>query len=141
MKVSEGMITNPVTVRLDESVYNAAKLMREKKIGSLICVDRDKVLGIVTERDLVRRVLAEAQDPKMVKICNVMSSPVIAVAPEEDVVDAAQLMSKSGVKRLVVMKGSKLVGIFTADDLAGSMKRATEELATTLYMLGSRRRK
>ena len=135
------MVTNPTTVRLDESVYNAALLMRDKKIGSLICVDKDKVLGIVTERDMVRRVIAEGKDPKAVKILDVMSSPVISVSPEEDVVDAAQLMSRSGVKRLVVMKGSKLVGILTADDLAGSMKRATEELATALYIIGNRKRK
>ena len=136
MKVREGMVTNPVTARLDDLVYEAAKTMRDKKIGSIICVDKEKVLGIITERDLVRRVMAEAKDPKTIKIRDVMSTPVISVSPEEDVVDAAQLMTRSGVRRLVVMKGNKLVGILTSDDLAGNMKRAVEELATALYIIG-----
>lgn len=139
LKVREAMVTSPVTIRPNAFVYEAAREMRDKEIGSVICVDKDKVLGVVTERDLVRRVLAEDRDPKKVKVSDVMTTPVVSIHPEEDIVDAAQFMSRRGLRRLVVMEGDRLVGIITSDDLALNMRRAAEEFATTLYILGRRK--
>lgn len=139
MLVREAMVKNPITVGPSASLIEAAKLIRDKEIGSVIIVDKGKVLGIATERDLVRRVIAEGKDPKTVKIGDVMSSPVVFINPNEDVVDAAQLMKQKGIRRLVVMDGDKLVGIITSDDLARNMKRAVEEMATTLFLMERKR--
>lgn len=133
------MVKNPVTIGPNAPVIEAARLLRDREIGSVIIVDRDKVVGIATERDLVRRLLAEGRDPKTVKVGDVMSSPAISIDPDRDVVDAAQLMKQKGISRLIVMERDKLVGIITSDDLARNMKRAVEELATTLFIMDRKR--
>lgn len=135
LKVREAMISNPITVTPNALIYEAAKTMRDKEIGSVIIVDKGKVLGIATERDLVRRVLAENKDPKVLPISAIMSKPVISISPDEDLVDAAQLMKEKGIKRLIIMDGDKLLGIMTTSELTNYMKRAVEELATTLYLI------
>ena len=137
--VREAMVKNPVTIGPNATVIEAVRLLRDKNIGSVIMVDKDKVLGIAIERDLVRRVLAEDRDPKAVKLRDVMSRSVISIEAGNDVVDAAQLMKQKGISRLVVMEGDKLVGIITSDDLASNMKHAVEELATTLLIMESER--
>src|SRR4030042_2903095 len=73
MKISEAMVKKPITVTPDVLIYEAAKLMRDKKISSVIVVDKGIVKGILTERDLIRRVLAENKDPNQVKIDEVMT--------------------------------------------------------------------
>lgn len=134
MKVSEAMVSSPVTVEPNVLVYEAAKIMRDKRISSVIIVDKSKVLGIATERDLVRRVLAEDKDSKTIQIKEVMTTPVVTISPDEDILNAAQLMKTKGIRRLVVMNGKKLVGIITADDMTKNMKRAVEDFATMLYL-------
>lgn len=135
LKVHEAMATNPITLGLNASVSEAAQLIRDNKIGSVIIVEKEKVLGIATERDLIRRVLAENKDPKTLKISEVMTSPVISISLKEDVVDAAQLMRINGIRRLAVMEGNRLVGIITTNDLAKNMKRAVQDLATKFYLM------
>ncbi|MFH0749198.1 MAG: CBS domain-containing protein [Candidatus Bathyarchaeota archaeon] len=134
MKISEVMVKKPITVKPDVLIYEAAKLMRDKKISSVIVVDKGIVKGILTERDLIRRVLAENKDPNKVKIDEVMTSPIVSISPNKDILDAAQLMKTKGIRRLVVMEDEKLVGIITTDDMIKNMKRAVEEFATMLYL-------
>jgi len=134
MNVSEVMVRDPVTVSPICLVYEVAKLMRDKEIGSVIIVDETMVVGIATERDLVRRVLAGDRDPKKVRIKEVMSSPVISISQSEDIVYAAQLMKKQRIRRLAVMDGKNLVGILTSDDMAQNMKRAAEDFAEMLIL-------
>ena len=136
LKVREVMVTNLVTIEPNALIFEVAKLMRDKKVGSVIIIKKRKVLGIVTERDLVRRVLAENRDPKTIKIRDVMSTPVFSISPEEDVVNAAHIMRQRGIRRIVVMTGDELVGVITTNDLARNMKRHIEELASTLYLVG-----
>ena len=133
------MVTEPITIESNALVIEAAKLMSEKKIGSVIVVEKGKVVGIVTERDFVVRIIVANRDSKKNKINDIMSSPVISISPKEDVVYAAQLMRKKGIKRLVVIEREKLVGVITTNDLARNMTRAVEELATTLYIMGKTR--
>jgi CBS domain-containing protein len=141
MLVREAMVTSPVTIEPSAQVFEAARLMRDKQIGSVIVVENGKVLGIATERDLIRRVMATNRDPKKVKISEVMTAPVISISPNEDVIEAAQLMSKKGVRRLVVVDKEMLIGVITTNDLSKNMTRAVEELATSLYLIESSRLK
>ena len=128
------MVINPITVMPNVLVYEVAKLMRDKEIGSVIVVDKGKVLGIATERDLVRRVLTGDRDLKTVRISEVMTSPVISISQNEDIVDAAQLMKLRRIRRLIVIEEEKLVGIITSDDITRNMKRAVEEFASMLIL-------
>jgi CBS domain-containing protein len=132
------MTANPITVRSHSTVFDVAKLMREKDIGSVIIAEEENVLGIVTERDLVRRVIAQNQDPHQVRISDVMTTPVVSIPSNEDVTGAAKLMKEKGIRRLVVMKGSELVGIITTDDLTRHMMRVVEEFATALFIMERR---
>lgn len=136
LKVREAMVANPVTLGPNALITEAAKLMRDNKIGSVIVVEKQKVLGIVTERDLVRRVLAENREPKTVRIREVMSTSVVSVSPEEDVVNAAHIMRQRGIRRVVVMDKEDLVGIITTNDLAKHMQQNIEELGSILYIVG-----
>ena len=130
------MVPNPGKIEPNALIIEAAKLMRDKNIGSVIVVEKRKVLGIVTERDLVRRVLAENRDLKTLKMREIMSKPVFSISPEEEVVNAAHIMRQRGIRRVVVMDKEALIGIITTNDLVGNMKRNIEELASTLYLEG-----
>jgi CBS domain-containing protein len=136
LKVHDVMVANPVTIEPNALITEAAILMRDNKIGSVIVVEKQKVVGIVTERDLVRRGLAENRDLTTVKIRDVMSVSVVSVSPEEDVVNTAHIMRQRGIRRVVVMDKEDLVGIITTNDLVRNMKQNIEELGSILYIVG-----
>lgn len=136
LKIREAMITDLVTISHNTSIYEAAKKMRDSKIGSIIVTKNGKVVGIVTERDLVRRVLAEYPDPQTISITNIMTTQVISISPEEDIADAAHPMRKKGIRRLTVIQEGKLVGIITTNDLIKNMTRHIEDVASMLYLIG-----
>lgn len=136
MKVREAMVTDLVTISPNTSIYDAAKKMRDGKIGSIIVTKNSKVVGIVTERDLVRRVLAEYRDPQTISINNIMTTQVITISPEANIADSAHLMRKKGIRRLTVQQEGKLVGIITTNDLIKNMTRHIEDVASMLYLIG-----
>ncbi len=121
MIVQEAMTNNPITISADESVTIAVKLMRDQSIGFLIVVQEGQVLGIVTERDLVHRVLASMRNPNIVLITDVMTTPVVTISSREDVASAAKLMKEKGIRRLVVMNQQEVVGVLTTDDLTSNL--------------------
>lgn len=115
--VVEIMTHTPVTIREDATAHDAAGLMRDKEIGSLVVVEAGKPMGIVTERDLVTKVAASDKQPSRVLVRDIMSSPVVAVHPDEEVAEAARLMSQRKIRRLPVVQEGKLVGIITENDI------------------------
>ena len=136
----EAMTKNPVTVKPNSSVQDVAKIMSEKKIGSIIISGNGELSGILTERDLVRKVLARGKDPKSVKVKEIMSKPVVRINENSDLLDASELMKKKNIRRLVVVdKTKKIVGILSTNDMARVMRRAVEELTTTYYLMSRER--
>ena len=117
LPVSEIMSKEPLTIRPESTVARAAKLMSERGIGSLVVVKKDKPVGIVTERDMLVKVLAEGRDPKRTKVANVMSSRLVVISPSTDIAAAARTMAKMKIRRLPVVSGSKLVGMLTEKDV------------------------
>ena len=115
--VVEIMSKGPVTTSPDDPVDRAAAAMRTRDIGSLIVVENGRPVGIVTERDIVTKVAAANKVPSTVKVREIMSSPVIAVGPREEVVQAARLMSERKIRRLAVVDGGNLVGVLTENDI------------------------
>jgi signal-transduction protein with cAMP-binding, CBS, and nucleotidyltransferase domain len=104
-------------------------------VGCLIVVSGEKPIGILTERDLVKKIVAKATDPQAVKVGDVMSSPLVTISPEASLRDAASLMLKSGVKRLPVTSNGRLVGIITDTDLvSGSSLGLSDVLSDLLEM-------
>ncbi|MBI5229475.1 CBS domain-containing protein [Candidatus Micrarchaeota archaeon] len=111
------MKTDLVTIGDDASVYEAAKKMKQKNVGSLVVYDAKtkKKYGIVTNDDIVKRAVAVKKMD--VKIRNVTSKPLVGVQPEADLSEAAKLMGNENLKRLVVLKDDRIVGIISSRDI------------------------
>lgn len=118
MIVKEAMSSPVVTVKEEEDVVNLAKMMEKTSLGAIVVVDEnDNPLGIVTERDIVLRVVAKGLMPKKVKAGDVMSAPLKMVDPDMSLVDAMTTMNKLNIRRLGVSYKGKLVGIVTDKDI------------------------
>ena len=142
MRVSDVMVRDPVTVRPDASIREIAKLMRERAISSVILVRDDKPVGIVIERDLVRRVLATESNPNSLKASDICTKNVLTTLPVADISIAIDTMNDYNIRRLVVVddKSGKVVGIITTDDIWRNFRGLSEELAVK-YMLLERKKR
>ena len=126
-KVEEIMSREVVTTIPEATMDETAKIMGEKHIGSLIVVKYNTPVGIVTERDLLSKILARGRDPKEVNVESVMSYPLITICPTFQIKEAAQMMiEKKG--RLAVFDCGKIVGIITASDFIRSLPEAPETM-------------
>ncbi len=121
--VSEIMTTRVITIRSNESALDAALIMKEKRISSLIVQDDDNLLGIITERDFVKKVCADDRKPSEVKISELMSKIQTFAEPETPVEVAVQRMINNRIRRLPVISEGKVVGIITVTDLAKELRR------------------
>jgi CBS domain-containing protein len=143
MKVSDIMVENPVIVDPNTSCGRIARIMRDKKIGSVILADENgKPVGIVTERDLVHRVMALEKDPDMCYAHQVSSKPVVAVSVHADVEMVVDLMNDYKIRRIVIVdEKDKIVGIVTTDDLSKGLREMSEELALKYHIIAQRLRR
>jgi signal-transduction protein with cAMP-binding, CBS, and nucleotidyltransferase domain len=124
VRVSEMMTKDVIdSITQDASVADAARRMKELKRGCLVVIAHGQPLGIITERDLVQRVMAEMRSPEDTKVSQVMSSPLITVGPEALLTDAAAIMLNNRIRRLPVIEGMQVVGILTVTDFARFMHR------------------
>jgi CBS domain-containing protein len=116
--VRDIMASPPVTAAADLPLIDAARLMKERNIGSLIVEDPShRPLGIVTERDLVGKAMAEGLDPKATRLRELMSSPLLTIPADMDVLDAAKTMARHHVRRLPVLNGTRLLGVVSERDI------------------------
>jgi len=136
--VKDFMTTNVITIGVNETVLYAAKLMHQQDVGDLVIMEGNVPKGIVTERDVVRRVMA-LKKPLDTKISEIMSDPLITIDEEASIRDAARKMIKYKIRRLPVTKNNVLVGIIAASDFARHLSKKTlsEEIlnAMTRYPL------
>jgi CBS domain-containing protein len=116
--VQDIMTTNVVTVQVDANLVDAARIMRDKDIGDVVVVDNDRLVGVVTDRDIVVRALAEGRAPDATTTGSVVSTELVTVRPEDSAVDVARLMRDRAVRRVPVVDDNGLVGIVSIGDLA-----------------------
>ena len=116
------MIKKTITIESDRTAQDAAKLMAEYSIGSLVILENDRPVGIVTERDLVRKVCAKDVTSSNVPLRDILSSPVIWAEPDTPIETAVQRMFNSKIRRLPIVEHGKLVGIVTVSDLAKHLR-------------------
>ena len=141
MNVSDLMVKDPIVVDMLTPVREVAKLMRDRAVSSVIIVKNERPVGIITERDLVRRVLATNRDPESLKAFDICTKPVIAVSDLSSIEDAIDLMRENKIRRVVIVDGNdRAVGILTTDDLGYNLKRMSEDLAIK-YITTMRREK
>lgn len=117
MIVRDIMAVNVVTMSLDASVLDVAKSMSQMDISSVIVTDEERAVGIITEADIVRRVIAEGKDIHSTHASEIMSSPIIHVEPGTPLTDAMRVMAKSNIRRVAVLKNNTLAGIITSRDI------------------------
>lgn len=118
MKVAEVMTNDVITIRGSATVAEAAKLMKDKGLRTLIVTPRDEedAYGIVTETDIAYKVVAFGQDPKQVRVCEIMTKPCIVVNPDLGIKYVAQLFARTGIRIAPVIQG-KLLGIISINDI------------------------
>jgi len=118
MKVSELMTSKPVTVKPDATCAEAATLMKQEDIESVPVVEDARLVGIVTDRDIVVRAIAAGRDPKTRRVSEIMSADPVTVSPDDDVAVAERVMAERQIRRLPVVKDGKLVGIVVTAQIA-----------------------
>lgn len=125
MRISQIMTEAAVTDRPDDTLRQAAGKMREQQTGSLLVLDREELVGIITERDVLKAVATEMSLDTPVS--EVMSKDLITVEPGTSLREAAGIMSERWIRHLPVLEGGRLVGIVSQRDLAGVLAGALNE--------------
>jgi len=118
-QVRELMTKSPRTVGPDDTAVDAARLMRDEDAGIAPIAEDDRLVGVVTDRDIAIRIVAEAKDPGSTKVTEIASQNLVTIDPQQDLDEALRLMAKHQVRRLpVVEEDGKLVGILAQADVA-----------------------
>lgn len=117
-----------MTIASTATVQEAAREMRRAGVGALVVLAAGAPAGIVTERDLAFRVLAEGRDPAATRVAEVMSSPLATIEPAASIEEAARKMKDLRIKRLVVVLGGQVRGILTTTDIAYAEPQLTRDL-------------
>ncbi|MCW4023919.1 MAG: CBS domain-containing protein [Candidatus Bathyarchaeota archaeon] len=127
--VKDIMTKDVVKISPDKTVLEAAEIMDSKTLGCLIITQNDEPVGIVTERDIVRRIVAKKL-PYTVQVSEIMSKNLVVAEQDSSLKEAARLMSSHKIRRLPVVKEGKLVGIVVASDFVrnAGKKSTTEEI-------------
>ena len=116
--VREAMTEDPRSIGASASVVEAARLMREQHIGSLPVTEDERLVGMITDRDITTRVVAESAVPETTSVGDVYSRDLISVEPDRDLEEALRLMARHQVRRLPVVENGRLVGIVAQADIA-----------------------
>lgn len=118
-KVLDVMTNKPVTVSPDASVMDAATTMKEKGVGSLLVMQGSELAGIMTEKDIVVKVVSENKDPSITKVKSIMTAKehIVSITPEKDVYEAMVIMRENEIRRLPVIQGNALKGLITQKDI------------------------
>jgi CBS domain-containing protein len=118
--IKEVMTKNVMTIEYSAPVKKAAELMAENDIGCLIVTKEGKPTGIVTERDMLQRVLLQFRDPRITRIDDIMSTPLIASKPDTELHKALRLMNERRIKKLPIVEDGLLIGLLTLTDVVRS---------------------
>jgi CBS domain-containing protein len=117
--VREAMTANPCAIDTDKEVAYAAKMMRDEDVGIAPIVEGDQLVGVLTDRDIAIKVVAEGKDPQTTMVREVASTKLVTVDPDQDLDEALRLMAQHQVRRLpVVEEDGKLAGVVAQADIA-----------------------
>jgi CBS domain-containing protein len=118
LTINEIMTTDVVQLQVDTTLTDAARTMREEDIGDVVVMDDDRLVGLVTDRDIVIRAVAEGLNPQSTTLGAVVSKDLATVRPDSTALEAALMMRERAVRRLLVCDDDHLVGILSIGDLA-----------------------
>lgn len=140
MKIREVMGKGPQEIGPEASILEAAQKMRSLKVGALIVFDEGRIAGIVTERDILVKVVAEGRSPETVRVKEIMTMGVDSVAPDDDLEEAYRRMASGHFRHLPVVEGGRFVGVLSLRTLVETRDRQKAEVIEHLreYILGGR---
>ncbi|MEM4367497.1 MAG: CBS domain-containing protein [Candidatus Aenigmatarchaeota archaeon] len=129
-------VMNPkvVVAKPQATIKEAAEIMSQLRIGCLLVMEDEKVIGIITESDIIGKIVAKKRDPERVTVDEIMTKNIISTTPDETLDEAAEKMVENKIKRLPVLDGGKLVGIITATDLISFEPKMIETLSELFSM-------
>lgn len=117
--IRDVMTSNPCTIDADRDVAYAAKMMKDENVGMAPIVEGDQLIGVLTDRDIAIKVVAEGKDPQTTKARDVASKDIVTVDPQQDLDEALRLMAQHQIRRVpVVEEDGKVVGIVAQADIA-----------------------
>ena len=117
LRVGDAMTKGVIYATPKDNIQRIAEIMRKNDIDSVIVMEKGKGVGIVTDTDIIDKVVAAGKDPKTIPVSRIMTSPLITIAPDKDIDKAARMMRDKNIKRLVVMQNNKIIGIISEFDL------------------------
>ncbi|HLB01885.1 MAG TPA: CBS domain-containing protein [Nitrospiria bacterium] len=137
MQLRDIMKRDVISVFPDSTITEAARMMEEHNIGCVLVVKDGQAKGILTDRDIVLKVIARGSDPTLTKTADVMQPHVISASPDTDILDASRLMTLHHVRRLPIQEAGQLLGIVSVMDLARVIQEEVDNLfslrATPVY--------
>ena len=116
--VNQVMTADPRTVSPDQSLAEAAREMREGAVGAIVLAQEGRATGILTDRDIVVRAIADGRDPQTTRVADIASEATVTVTPDQSASEAARLMREHDIRRLVVVQDGRPAGIVSIGDLA-----------------------
>jgi CBS domain-containing protein len=134
LRVEDVMVKEVITIDEELTVKEAAEIMNKFEIGCVIAVRRGKAMGILTERDMLKRVVAQGRDASKTRVKDAMTSPLVIAEPGMDLGEAVKLMFQMKIKKLPVVDGKRLVGLVSLTDIA----RFQPRMITILKQLAAR---
>ncbi len=123
----------PITISPDATVMEALKIMEEKNIGSVVVMQQEEYLGIMTERDYSRKVILKSKDSAHTKVSEIMSTGLPSVAPSDTIDHCMQLMSEKNIRYMPVFENNKLSGIISMSDVVKETIQAQKETINQLH--------
>ena len=140
MDVKDVMVKEVITVNPDTKIRDAVELMNKNEIGCLVVTRKGKPVGIMTERDVLKKIVCQSRNPEQTRVSEIMSKPLIVGRVDMDWREAANLMLDHDIKKLPILDGEKLVGLVTLTDIARIRVLEALEIDTLTFGILSRRK-
>jgi CBS domain-containing protein len=140
LRVKDVMTPSPLSLDANAKIEEAARGMERCDCGCCLVESNGKVVGIVTERDIVRRVAAKGSSLKATKVSAIMSSPIVVVNPETTVEEALKAMASNKIKRLAVVDEKGLVGIVSVSDIAKALAKKSGQASLLIDAIAKQSR-
>jgi len=134
--VRDVMSGNVKTVRPNSTILEVVRKMNRFDVGSVVVVEGDRPVGIITERDILRRVLEVTLAPEALKAKEIMSSPLVTISDNATVEEAARVMAERNIKKLPVVQDGRLIGIVTTTDIVRNQPKYVDVLRDLVWRTG-----
>ncbi len=127
------MTTHILQAQKDEPVISVARIMSENKISCMVVADEGKPIGMITERDMIKKIIAQGIDPHKTKVNKIMTTPIESVPPDTTLERALEIMEDKKIRRLIVAKNNRLEGLATQTDILKETKGIQKKNISLMY--------